>query len=186
MNLLITPKGPLFICDTDVNPNPSAAEIADMTLMAAEGVRRFGITPKVALLSHSNFGSHKTDEARKMADALQLIHVQAPELEAEGEMQADTALSETLRQRLFPNSRLQGAANLLIMPNLDAANVAFNLLKMISDSVAIGPILLGLDRPAHILTGAATVRRIVNMTAVAAVDAQMAERTEGIPVSPLL
>jgi malate dehydrogenase (oxaloacetate-decarboxylating)(NADP+) len=186
MNMLLTSKGPLFICDTDVNPNPDAAEIADMTLMAAEGVRRFGIIPKVALLSHSNFGSHKTDEARKMADALQLIHAQVPELEAEGEMQADAALSESLRQRLFPNSRLQGAANLLIMPNLDAANIAFNLLKMISDSVAIGPILLGLDRPAHILTGAATVRRIVNMIAVAVVDAQTAETAEEVPASLLL
>jgi malate dehydrogenase (oxaloacetate-decarboxylating)(NADP+) len=178
MNLLITPKGPLFICDTDVNPHPNVTEIADMTLMAAEAVRRFGMTPKVALLSHSNFGSHKADEARKMAEALRLIQQQAPELEAEGEMQADAALSETLRQRLFPNSRLRGAANLLIMPNLDAANIAFNLLKMITDSVAIGPILLGPGKPAHILTRASTVRRIVNMTAMAVVNAQMAERAE--------
>jgi malate dehydrogenase (oxaloacetate-decarboxylating)(NADP+) len=121
-----------------------------------------------------------------MADALQLVHERAPELEAEGEMQADMALSETLRQRLFPNSRLQGAANLLIMPSLDAANIAFNLLKMIADGVAIGPIMLGLARPAHVLTKAATVRRIVNMTAITVVDAQMAERAEGMPVSPLL
>jgi malate dehydrogenase (oxaloacetate-decarboxylating)(NADP+) len=183
MNLLITPKGPLFLCDTDVNPHPNVAEIADMTLMAAEAVRGFGMTPKVALLSHSNFGSHKADEAGKMAEALQLIQQQAPELEAEGEMQADAALSETLRQRLFPNSRLRGAANLLIMPNLDAANIAFNLLKMITDSVAIGPILLGLGKPAHILTGASTVRRIVNMTAMAVVDAQMAQRTEAISMA---
>jgi malate dehydrogenase (oxaloacetate-decarboxylating)(NADP+) len=186
MNMLITPKGPFFLCDTNVNPKPNALEIADMTLMAAEAVRRFGMTPKIALLSHSNFGSHKTHQSRKMADALQLVHERAPELEAEGEMQADMALSETLRQRLFPNSRLQGAANLLIMPSLDAANIAFNLLKMIADGVAIGPIMLGLARPAHVLTKAATVRRIVNMTAITVVDAQMAERAEGMPVSPLL
>ena len=186
MNMLITAKGALFICDTDVDPNPGAAEIAEMALMAAEAVRRLGIVPKVALLSHSNFGAHRTNEARKMAEALQLIHARAPELEAEGEMQADMALAESLRLRLFPNSRLKGAANLLIMPTLDAANIAFNLLKVITDSVAIGPILLGLNQPAHILTGASTVRRIVNMTAVAVVDAQMAESTAGLPVSPVL
>jgi len=186
MNMLITAKGPLFICDTDVNPNPGAAEIAEMAVMAAEAVRRLGIVPKVALLSHSNFGAHRTDEARKMAEALQLIHARAPELEAEGEMQADLALAESLRLRLFPNSRLKGAANLLIMPTLDAANIAFNLLKVITDSVAIGPILLGLNQPAHILTGASTVRRIVNMTAVAVVDAQMAKSTAGLPASPVL
>ncbi len=180
MNLLITSKGPLFICDTDVNPNPDAAEIADMALLAAEAVRRFGIVPKVALLSHANFGSHRTDEARKMAEALRSIHARAPELEAEGEMQADTALSESLRQRLFPNSHLKGAANLLIMPSLDAANIAFNLLKMTTDGVAVGPILLGMGKPAHILTGASTVRRIVNMTAVAVVDAQMAEQRQAM------
>ena len=186
MNMLITSKGPLFICDTDVNPNPGAGEIAEMTLMAAEAVRRLGIVPKVALLSYSNFGAHRTGEARKMAEALQLIHARAPELEAEGEMQADMALAESLRLRLFPNSRLKGAANLLIMPSLDAANIAFNLLKVIIEGVAIGPILLGLNQPAHILTGASTVRRIVNMTAVAVVDAQMAESAAGLPASPLL
>jgi len=187
MNMLITPKkGTLFLCDTNVNLDPSADEIADMTLMAAESVRRFGITPKVALLSHSNFGSHQSSQARKMADALQLIRQRAPELEAEGEMEGDTALSETLRLRMFPNSRLEGAANLLIMPSLDAANISFNLLKMMTDGVAIGPIMLGLAKPAHILTKATTVRRIINMTAVAVVDAQLAERAPDIPVSPSL
>ncbi len=186
MNMLITSKGPLFICDTDVNPNPGAGEIAEMTLMAAEAVRRLGIVPKVALLSYSNFGAHRTGEARKMAEALQLIHARVPELEAEGEMQADMALVESLRLRLFPNSRLKGAANLLIMPSLDAANIAFNLLKVITEGVAIGPILLGLNQPAHILTSASTVRRIVNMTAVAVVDAQVAESAAGLPASPLL
>jgi malate dehydrogenase (oxaloacetate-decarboxylating)(NADP+) len=176
VNILITPKGTVFICDTNVNLDPNSEEIADMTLMAAEAVRQFGITPKVALLSHSNFGSHRTPQACKMAEALQLIRQRAPELEAEGEMEADTALSEVLRNRVFPNSRLKGTANLLIMPNLDAANISFNLLKMMADGVAIGPLMLGLAKPAHILTRAATVRRIVNMTAVATADAQMAEK----------
>jgi malate dehydrogenase (oxaloacetate-decarboxylating)(NADP+) len=178
LHLLITPKGPLFIADTNVNPNPGAAELADITLMAAEAVGRFGLTPKVALLSHSNFGSHRTHQANKMAAALQLIHQRAPDLEAEGEMQADTALSEILRQRLLPHSRLKGAANLLIMPNLDAANIAFNLLNSVTDSVAIGPLILGLARPAHVLTHAASVRQIINITAVAVVDAQLAERRQ--------
>ncbi|MEZ5581442.1 MAG: NADP-dependent malic enzyme [Candidatus Competibacteraceae bacterium] len=178
MNLLLGPKGSVFICDTEVNLDPSAEEIADMTLMAAEEVKRFGIFPKVALLSHSNFGSQVGPQARKMADALRLIRQRAPALEVEGEMQADLALSETLRQRVFPNSVLHGSANLLIMPNLDAANIAYNLLKMMTDSVAIGPLMLGLARPAHVLNKSATVRRIVNMTAVAVVDAQVTEQLE--------
>ncbi len=181
MNMLITPKGTLFICDTNVNLAPTAEDICEMTLMAAEEVRRFGMVPKVALLSHSNFGSHHDAPARTMADALRLIHQRAPDLEAEGEMQADTALSENLRQRLFPNSRLKGTANLLIMPNLDAASISFNLLKMVGDAVAVGPLMMGLARPAHILSKASTVRRIVNMSAVAVVDAQMHEAEQGAP-----
>lgn len=172
LNMLITPKHALFLCDTHVNPDPSAEEIADMTLMATEWVRRFGIVPKVALVSHSNFGSRKSPQARKMADALEMIRQRAPALEAEGEMQCDLALVETLRDRLFPHSQLKGSANLLIMPNLDAANIAFNLLKTVTDGVAVGPIMMGLDMPAHILTKASTVRRIVNMSAAAVVDAQ--------------
>ncbi|MEE4377954.1 MAG: NADP-dependent malic enzyme [Candidatus Competibacteraceae bacterium] len=178
MNLLIGPKGSVFICDTEVNHNPNAQEIADMTLMAAEEVKRFGIFPKVALLSHSNFGSQTGPQSRKMAEALQLIRQSAPDLEVEGEMQADLALSEGLRKRVFPNSALHGSANLLIMPNLDAANIAYNLVKMTTDGVAIGPLMLGLARPAHVLNKSATVRRIVNMTAVAVVDAQVTKQIE--------
>ncbi|MCP5419780.1 MAG: NADP-dependent malic enzyme [Gammaproteobacteria bacterium] len=176
MNLLLSPRHNVFICDTEVNQDPNAEEIADMTLIAAEGVRRFGIVPRVALLSHSNFGTQRGPQSRKMAEALQIIRGRAPELEVEGEMQADLALSETLRQRVFPNSRLHGSANLLIMPNLDAANIAFNLLKMMTEAVAIGPLMLGLGKPAHVLDKSVTVRRIVNMTAVAVVDAQMTQR----------
>jgi len=178
MNLLIGPKGSVFICDTEVNHNPNAEEIADMTLMAAEEVKRFGIFPKVALLSHSSFGSQTGPQSRKMAEALQLIRQRAPDLEVEGEMQADLALSEGLRKRVFPNSALHGSANLLIMPNLDAANIAYNLVKMSTDGVAIGPLMLGLAQPAHVLSKSATVRRIVNMTAVAVVDAQVTEQQE--------
>ncbi|TCO81130.1 malate dehydrogenase (oxaloacetate-decarboxylating)(NADP+) [Plasticicumulans lactativorans] len=179
MNMLLTPKGPLFLCDTHVNYDPSSEDIAHMTVMAAEAVRRFGITPKVALLSHSNFGSDDSPTARKMATALQLVHDLAPGLEVEGEMQGDTALSEVLRSRLFPDSQLSGSANLLILPNLDAANIAYNLIKMVSDAVAVGPMLLGVNQPVHVLTNASTVRRIVNMSAIAAVDAQLLEVVQG-------
>jgi malate dehydrogenase (oxaloacetate-decarboxylating)(NADP+) len=171
MHVVILQNGTLFICDTHVNQNPDADEIADMTLLAAEEVRRFGVIPKVALLSHSNFGLSASRSARKMAQALVRIRKKAPKLEVEGEMQADAALSETLRSRLFPRSRLKGHANLLIMPNLDAANIAYNLLKMQSDGVSIGPILMGLRQTAYVLTRATTVRRIVNMTALATADA---------------
>ena len=173
MQLLLTAKGNLFLCDTNVNPNPNAEEIAAMTLLAADKIRRFGIDPKVALLSYANFGSRESSRTRKMADALELIRQQEPKLEVEGEMQGDAALSEDLLQHLFPNTRLKGAANLLIMPNLEAANISFNLLKAVTEGVSVGPIMMGLDYPAHILTRSATVRGIVNMTALAAVDAQM-------------
>ncbi len=177
MQLLITPKGNLFICDSNINPDPSAEEVAAMTLLAAEEVRHFGITPKVALLSYANFGSWESPRTRKMADALELIRQQAPELEAEGEMQGDAALSEDLLKHLFPHTRLKGTANLLIMPNLEAANIAFNLLKAVTDGVSVGPIMLGLDYPAHILNRTAVVRGIVNMTALAVVDAQIRAAT---------
>ena len=173
ISLLLGPRGPLFLCDTHVTPKPSASAIASMALMAADQVRRFGLVPKLALLSHSNFGSDDTRSSRRMAKALTLLREQAPELEVEGEMQGDTALSEVLRRRLFPHSRLSGTANLLIMPSLDAGNIAYNLLRMVTDSVAIGPMLMGLALPGHVLTPAATVRRVVNMTAVAVVDAQI-------------
>jgi malate dehydrogenase (oxaloacetate-decarboxylating)(NADP+) len=173
MNALILASRMLFICDTYVTPDPDAAHIAEMTVLAAEEVRRFGIVPKVALLSGSNFGSvPDLPSARKMQEALRLIHERAPELEIEGEMHGDAAISDEIRRKVFPNSRLQGEANLLVMPTLDAANISFNLLKVASaENVTIGPILLGAARPVHILTPSATVRRIVNMTALAVADA---------------
>ena len=172
MNGLVMPNRTLFICDTYVTPDPDAEHIAEMTLLAAEEVRRFGLVPKVALLSASNFGSIELPSARKMQRALALLHERAPDLEVEGEMHGDAAISEEIRLRVFPNSRLHGPANLLIMPTLDAANIAFNLLKNAAgDGVTIGPILLGAARAVHILTPSATVRRLVNMTALAVVDA---------------
>ncbi len=172
MNLLLLPKNTLFICDTYVNEDPNADRIADIALMAAEEVRRFGLTPKVALLSHSNFGSVQSLSAQKMRMARAIIERRAPELEVDGEMHADAALSEAIRNRLYPDSHLKGEANLLIMPNVDAANIAFNLLKATSgDGITVGPILLGAAKPVHILTSTATVRRLVNMTALAVVDA---------------
>jgi malate dehydrogenase (oxaloacetate-decarboxylating)(NADP+) len=172
MNALMLPGQTVFICDTYVTPDPDPESIAEMTLLAAEEVRRFGIVPKVALLSASNFGSVDLASSRKMQRALALLSERAPELEIEGEMHGDAALSEEIRLRVFPHSRLKGAANLLIMPTLDAANIAFNLLKTTAgDGVTIGPILLGAARAVHILTPSATVRRIVNMTALTVVDA---------------
>ena len=177
MNVLILPKRTIFICDTYVNFDPTAEQIAEMTVLAAEEIRRFGITPHVALLSHSNFGTSDRPTAVKMRQALELIARRAPDLEVEGEMHGDAALSEDVRSHTFPRSRLKGEANLLIMPTLDAANISFNLLKTAAaDGVTIGPILLGCTRPAHILTPSATVRRIVNMTALTVVEAN-AQRT---------
>ena len=172
MNLLLLPRRTVFICDTYVTFDPTAEQIAETTLLAAEEIRRFGITPKVALLSHSSFGASDTPTARKMRAALALIGTLAPTLEVEGEMQGDAALSEEIRMRVFPNSRLRGDANLLIMPTLDTANIAFNLLKTAAgDGITVGPILLGAAKPVHIMTMSATVRRIVNMTALTVVDA---------------
>jgi len=168
MNILMLPKNTLFICDTHVNLDPSAEQVAEMTMLAAEEMRRFGLLPKVALLSHSNFGSHDDASARKMSRARELLEQLAPELEIDGEMHGDAALSESIRLETFPASRLKGAANLLIMPNLDAANIAYNLLRMTAgDGITIGSILLGANKSVHILTTTATVRRIVNMSALA-------------------
>jgi malate dehydrogenase (oxaloacetate-decarboxylating)(NADP+) len=170
MNILMLPKHTLFICDTHVNLDPTAEQIAEMTLLAAEEVRRFGLVPKVALLSHSNFGSHKNASAQKMSHARVLLEKLAPNLEVEGEMQGDAALSESLRTLAFPASNLKGQANVLIMPNLDAANISYNLLRITAgDGITIGSILLGANKSVHILTSAATVRRIVNMSALAVV-----------------
>ncbi len=173
MNILIMPRRTVFICDTYVNDDPSPGQLAEMTQLAAEEIRRFGLEPRAALLSHSSFGTSNAPSAAKMRAALALIHARMPDLEVDGEMHGDAAISEEVRQAAFPGSRLKGEANLLIMPTLDAANIAFNLLKTASgDGITIGPILLGAAKPAHILTPTATVRRIINMTAVAVVDAQ--------------
>jgi len=172
MNVLLLPKRTVFICDTYVNFDPSAEQVAEMAVLAAEEIRRFGITPKAALLSHSSFGTSNQPAAAKMRDALALIQARAPELEIDGEMHGDAALSEEVRRAAFPHSRLKGEANLLLMPTVDAANIAFNLLKTAAgDGIALGPILLGSAKPVHILTPSATVRRIVNMTALTVVDA---------------
>jgi len=169
---VITQKGVFFICDTQVKPDPSAEEIAEMAILAAEHVKRFGLVPKVALLSHADFGSYDTHSARKMRSALEIIWSARPDLEADGEMQADSALSEAVRDLKLQGSRLTGEANVLVMPNLDAANIAYQITRMLADALPVGPILVGGAKPAHILTRSATVRGIVNMTAVAVVEAQ--------------
>jgi len=171
VNLVIMSKGAYFLADTYVSPDPSAEELVEMTILAADQVRSFGLEPKVALLSHSNFGSSMTPSAQKVREALALLHEQAPELEVEGEMHGDAALDETLRMRIFPQSRLQGEANVLIMPNLDAANISYQLIKTLGDGLSVGPILIGPARPAHILTPSVTARGVVNMTALAVVEA---------------
>jgi malate dehydrogenase (oxaloacetate-decarboxylating)(NADP+) len=172
MNVLLLPRQTLFIADTYVNEDPSAEQLAEIAVMAAKEVRRFGLTAKVALLSHSNFGTDDSPSALKMSRARELVAERAPDLEVEGEMHGDAALSEEIRARVYPDSRLRGQANLLIMPNLDAANISFNLLKITGgEGVTIGPILLGAAKPVHIMTPSSTVRRLVNMTALSAVDA---------------
>jgi malate dehydrogenase (oxaloacetate-decarboxylating)(NADP+) len=172
INLLILSKGSYFLADTHVSPDPNAEELVEMTLMAADEVRRFGIEPKVALLSHSNFGTTNQPSALKVREAVRILHERNPELEVDGEMHGDAAVSEMLRQRVLPGSPLKGTANLLIMPTLDAANIAFNLLKVLGDGLPVGPILIGTAQPAHILSPSVTARGIVNMSAVAVVDAQ--------------
>jgi malate dehydrogenase (oxaloacetate-decarboxylating)(NADP+) len=172
LQMLILPNRQLFICDTAVNVDPNADQLAEMTLLAAEAVQRFGLKPSVALVSHSNFGSSDAPSARKMRDALELIHRMAPELAVDGEMRADMALSKPLRDAEFPDSNLTGDANLLIMPSVDAASIAYNALRTIAGGgITVGGILLGAARSAHIMTPSSTVRRIVNMTAVAVADA---------------
>ncbi len=167
---VILPSGPVFMADTYVNYDPDPDHLAEITLLAAEEVRRFGIKPKVALLSHSNFGAEDTASARKMRNVLAILNERAPDLEVEGEMHADAALSPIIRDEIFPNSSLTGAANLLIMPCLDAANIAFNLTKVVSGAVVLGPILLGADKAVHIVTPSITVRGLLNMSAIALVD----------------
>ena len=169
---LILQAGALFICDTHVNLEPSAEQVAEMTLLAAEAVRRFGVVPKAALLSHSSFGASTSASARKMRRALAMIQAAAPDLEVDGEMHADAALSAPLRERLVGDSPLQGAANLLIMPTLDAANIGLTLLGAAAGALQVGPVLLGLPKPLHVLVQSVTARGIVNMTALAAAQAQ--------------
>ena len=177
---LILPRGNLFICDSHITPEPSADEIVEMTLLAAKEVRAFGLTPKVALLSRSSFGNQTTQSARKMRKALVQLHERAPDLEVEGEMQGDAAMSEKLRVEIFGESRLKGQANLLIMPNGDAAHISYSLLKSLGGGVSVGPILIGADKPAHILTESATVRGLVNMSAVTVAQAQLGSKHHAV------
>ncbi len=178
MSIVINDKGAWFFLDTHCQLDPSAEQIAEATLQATYRLKLFGITPKVALLSHSNFGSHTDASAVKMRRVREILVERKPRLEVEGEMQADTAWSEELRERMFPHSALRGRANLFVMPNLDAANIAYNMVRVMTDGVAIGPILMGIARPAHVLTSSSTVRRVVNMTAIAAVEAQIRKQRE--------
>ncbi|HDY9041136.1 TPA: NADP-dependent oxaloacetate-decarboxylating malate dehydrogenase [Klebsiella pneumoniae] len=173
MNALLLPSGNTFIADTYVNHDPSPEELAEITLMAAESVRRFGIEPRVALLSHSNFGSADCPSASKMRKTLELVKARAPELMIDGEMHGDAALVESIRNDRMPDSPLKGAANILVMPNMEAARISYNLLRVSSsEGVTVGPVLMGVAKPVHILTPIASVRRIVNMVALAVVEAQ--------------
>jgi malate dehydrogenase (oxaloacetate-decarboxylating)(NADP+) len=172
LSLLVMPTRSLFIADTYVNDDPDPETLADITLLAADEVLRFGIQPKVALLSHSLFGSSDHPSARKMAAAIEILHERAPALEVDGEMHGDAALDPEIRHNVFPNARLKGAANLVICPSLDSANIAFNLLKTAADGLHVGPMLLGTALPAHVLTPSVTARGILNMTALSVVEAQ--------------
>jgi malate dehydrogenase (oxaloacetate-decarboxylating)(NADP+) len=181
MTGVINDKGAWFFLDTHVQVDPDAEQIAEATLEASYRLKLFGIEPKVALLSHSNYGSHDNPSAAKMRKVWEILRARAPELEMDGEMQADTAWDDLLRHRMFPHTTLCGRANLFVMANLDAANIAYNMVRVMTEGVAIGPILMGLDKSAHILTPASSVRRVINMTAVAALDAQV--RTANRPRS---
>ena len=178
MNVIFSPEHTLFLCDTHINEDPTAEQIAEIALMAAEKVKRFGMVPKVALVSHSNFGNHRTASSLKMAKAREILAEIAPDLEVDGEMHADAALSERIRYSALPSSTLSGKANVLVMPNLDAGNITYNLLKMTSGGVVLGPVLLGSKKPIHVLTTSTTTRRIINMATLAAADAQGETRIE--------
>jgi malate dehydrogenase (oxaloacetate-decarboxylating)(NADP+) len=175
MNGLVLPNRQIFLVDTHVNVDPTPEQLAEITIMAAEEVRRFGIEPKVALLSHSNFGSSNAPTAQKMRDTLEILRERAPELHVDGEMHGDVALDANLRREVLPDSTLEGEANLLVLPNIDSANISYNLLKTAAgNNIAIGPMLLGAAKPVHVLTASATVRRIVNMTALLVADVMAA------------
>lgn len=176
LNVMILSKGIYFICDTFINPDPTAEQICDMTIMAAAEVKKFGIEPKIALLSHSDFGSIDRPETIKMAAAAGMIKERAPHLEVDGEMTASAALSEEIRAKLFPNSDLKGQANLLIMPNIDAANIAFHMIKVLGDGIVVGPLLMGARKSAHVLIPSVTSRGIVNAAAYACADAAHLEK----------
>jgi malate dehydrogenase (oxaloacetate-decarboxylating)(NADP+) len=176
LTALIVQAGVVFFCDTHVNVDPNAEQIAEMTLLAAETVQRFGIAPKIALLSHSNFGASLSPSARKMRKALELIRTADPTLEIDGEMHADAALVEQIRNQAVPDSRLTGSANLLVLPNLDSANIAYNLVKATGEGVTVGPLLLGLSKPLHIAVPSVTARGLVNISAVAAMEAALAAK----------
>lgn len=178
MTGVINNQGAYFFLDTHVQDDPTAEQIAEATLQAAYRLKLFGIEPRIALLSHSNFGSHETPGSIKMRRVRELLLKRKPDLNVDGEMQGDTAWDEVLRSRMMPGSTLTGRANLFVMPNLDAANIAYNMVRVVTDGVAIGPILMGISRPVHILTTSATPRRVINMTAIAAVDAQIRQQRE--------
>jgi malate dehydrogenase (oxaloacetate-decarboxylating)(NADP+) len=177
MSCLILQSGVLFFCDTHMNIDPTAEEVTEMTLLAADAVRGFGLQPKAALLSHSSFGASNTPSARKMRLALAMIRKRDPELEIDGEMHADAALSEAIRDRAVPDSQLQGTANLLVLPSLDAANIAFNLLKAAAEGLPVGPLLLGMSKPIHVVVPTVTARGIVNISAIAAMEANALRET---------
>jgi len=178
LGMLITSKGAYFIADTEVRSNPSADELCEVAALAATHVRRFGIEPKIALLSRSDFGSYDCEGARKMREALDIVLSRVPGLEIDGEMNGESALVPAFRKRVYPHGRFAGEANVLIMPNIDAANIAYQMIKVLADALPVGPILIGAARPAHILTPSVTARGIVNMTAVAAVEAQQAKESQ--------
>ena len=178
LTTVITAKGVYFLADTHINPDPDAAAIAEMAIQAASHVRRFGAEPKIALLSRSDFGSYDYESAHKLREALALIRARAPELEVDGEMNGESALVPAFRNRVYPHSRLTGEANVLIMPNIDAANISYQMVKVFGDALPVGPILMGAARPAHILTPSTTARGVVNMTAFAAVEAQQAVESQ--------
>ncbi|MDJ1138766.1 phosphate acyltransferase [Marinicella sp. X102] len=175
LSAVATDMGNYFITDTHVNPNPSADEIANMAISAAERIKAFGKTPRLALMSYSNFGTRDGNSPEKMRKALKLIRKQAPDLAVEGEMDAEFALMPNIRAHVFPNSNYTQKANLLIMPNLDAATMALNMIRYFSQGVTVGPMLMGTQLPAHVLNPSSSVRRIINMVAIAAVDAQKAQ-----------
>jgi malate dehydrogenase (oxaloacetate-decarboxylating)(NADP+) len=180
LTLLVLPSGPVFIADTHVDPDPTVEDVVEIALLAADEVRRFGITPKVALVSHSNFGSSRYPSALKMREAAAILHRDYPDLEVDGEMHADAAVDAEIRKRIFPDARLAGNANTLIMPSLDAGNIAYNLVKVLGEGlISVGPMLLGTAQPAHIVTPSITARGLLNMTALCVVDAQAQAATSG-------